>query len=233
MAAWGRAAEQIERDITAGRFHETGRLPTEGVLAAELGLSRHILRQAIAALVRKGRLRTVPHTGIFIAPQRVEFGIGPSTRLSDALLECGFSARRLTLSRRICTPTPRIAEKLAVARRTEVLEIVRLIHANDIPLAYNTFWFPADRFHRAGQLLEASGSLRRALSQIGINIYNRRDIAITSRYSVQAERKWLQLRARAIVMSMAGHCVDTTGEPTHAFDYSFNAERIALLIAPK
>ena len=50
-------------DHTASKLHARIVIEAEGALLRDLGISRHTLRRAIAALVTKGLLNTVPHGG--------------------------------------------------------------------------------------------------------------------------------------------------------------------------
>lgn len=230
VAGWRLVADRLEKEIIAGAFSATGRLPPEAQLAADLGVGRHTLRGGIAELVKRGVLRNVRHQGAFIAPRRVEFAMGPRTRLLDALEKAGFTHGRRILSRQLCTAPPAIAKLLGVAQRTQVLEIVQVVTANDVPLAYSTMWMPADRFGRAGALLETLGSLRRAFAQAGVTHYRRKLVRITSRPADRTEQNALKLKSGSTVIGMYGVSVDDAGEPTHAFDYRFDAHRIAFVV---
>lgn len=229
---WQHAAALLEAQVAAGRFEESGKLPTEVSLAKELGQTRHILRRAIAALVKKGILLHVPHVGTFIAPRRVTFTIGAKTRFSDALSQAGFKPGRRRLSCRECNPPPEIARALGVASRSRVVEIVQLLTANEMPVGYSMLWLPADRFARIPDLLQATGTLRRAMAQIGVPNYRRKAVTVTSRFADPAERRWIDLPTNSIVIGFEGVSVDEADEPTHAFHYHFDAGRVALLIEP-
>jgi len=54
---------RIGRGIVAGAFDEGSTLPTETELAADLGVSRNVLREAVKVLVAKGMLDVRPKTG--------------------------------------------------------------------------------------------------------------------------------------------------------------------------
>jgi DNA-binding FadR family transcriptional regulator len=54
--------------IVGGEFGKNGALPTEGDLAAELGVSRNALREAVKVLVSKGMVEVRPKTGTRIRP---------------------------------------------------------------------------------------------------------------------------------------------------------------------
>ncbi len=57
-------AELLRRDLHSGTYRD--RLPSEMVLARELGVSRGTLRQALGVLARDGALHTVPGRGTYV-----------------------------------------------------------------------------------------------------------------------------------------------------------------------
>jgi len=61
--------DEIGLRIVRGDFAETGTLPTEPRLAAELGISRNVLREAIKVLISKGLIDVRPKSGMRIRPQ--------------------------------------------------------------------------------------------------------------------------------------------------------------------
>lgn len=231
-AVWLRVAEQLERDIAGGRFRQTGRLPAETLLAGELGVNRHTLRRAIAVLVRKGALRSVPHIGTFLAPMRIALSLGATSRFSDTLEQAGLTPGGRLLSQQKCPPPAAIAAQLEVARRSQVFELTHLRTANDLPLSYVTSWVPADRFPRIVEHFAASGSLRRALSMLGVASYRRKSVRVSSRHASAEETTCLGLDAGAIVIEVESVNVDTGGEPTHVSLYRFGADRVELIVEP-
>ena len=83
------AVEQIATEIRAGRLQPGARLPTEQELMIALGVSRTVVREAVAALRAEGLVVTRQGAGAFVATDhgRVPFRIDPSTlsSLSDVL----------------------------------------------------------------------------------------------------------------------------------------------------
>jgi GntR family transcriptional regulator, galactonate operon transcriptional repressor len=61
--------EELGRKIVGGEFGETGMLPTEPQLAADLGVSRNVLREAIKVLAAKGLVAVRPKTGTRVRPE--------------------------------------------------------------------------------------------------------------------------------------------------------------------
>jgi len=69
--AWGsdRAQQTVQRlqaDVTSGRWPVNGRIPTEAELAAEFGVGRSTIREAIRSLAHLGLLEPAPGRGTFV-----------------------------------------------------------------------------------------------------------------------------------------------------------------------
>ena len=80
---------RIAADITAGRLSPGARLPTEQELMAALGVSRTVIREAVATLRAEGLITTRQGIGSFVAslPPNALFRIesGQTESLADAL----------------------------------------------------------------------------------------------------------------------------------------------------
>ncbi|CAM5276392.1 FadR family transcriptional regulator OS=Streptomyces tendae OX=1932 GN=GUR47_01890 PE=4 SV=1 [Streptomyces tendae] len=63
-----RVVDELGRRIAGGAWEPGDPLPVEDVLAAEFGVSRGVLREAVKALVAKGMLRVRPRTGTRVLP---------------------------------------------------------------------------------------------------------------------------------------------------------------------
>lgn len=228
--SWKVIAAKLDGDIAAGKYRETLRLPTETGLARELGVSRHTLRRAIAALKDKGLLYSAPHNGVFIAPLRLSFPLSARTRLTDVLTPTGLTPSGHLISQQRCLPPTDIARQLGIAKRSEVIELQILRAANDKPVTYVTVWLPAERFGRIGELFASVGELREAMLLHGVPDYRRSDLRVSARPAVEAECRVLGLEAGGIVLVVESMSRDPTGEPTHLSLFRFDAERVELAI---
>ncbi|MEU1054205.1 FCD domain-containing protein [Streptomyces sp. NPDC005876] len=63
-----RVVDELGRRITGGAWGPGDALPVEDALAAEIGVSRGVVREAVKALVAKGMLRVRPRTGTRVLP---------------------------------------------------------------------------------------------------------------------------------------------------------------------
>ena len=113
----GRVVNELGRRIVAGAWSTGAPLPNEDDLAAELGVSRTVLREAIKVLQAKGLVEVRPRTGTRVRPRR-------SWHLLDADvvawqfadMERGEDMRELYEIRATIEAT---AARLAAERRTE------------------------------------------------------------------------------------------------------------------
>ncbi|PRE14110.1 FadR/GntR family transcriptional regulator [Burkholderia multivorans] len=72
-------AQQLLKQIEAGSFVATGKLPTEAVLAQEFGVSRTVIREAISRLKNEGVVEPRQGSGVYvnqhgaIRPLRIDY----------------------------------------------------------------------------------------------------------------------------------------------------------------
>jgi DNA-binding FadR family transcriptional regulator len=76
----GELIERLKTEIAAGRFDPGARLPTEIEMMTALGVSRTVVREAVAALRAEGLVETRQGVGAFVARdvQRRPFRIDPA-----------------------------------------------------------------------------------------------------------------------------------------------------------
>lgn len=67
----------LEREILSGRFKTGDRLPTEGELTRTTGVSRTVVREAVAALRASGLVETRRGAGAFVTAQAERPRVGP------------------------------------------------------------------------------------------------------------------------------------------------------------
>ncbi|MGL5384101.1 MAG: GntR family transcriptional regulator [Tannerellaceae bacterium] len=65
-SAYKEIAESIIRDLKAGKYHDTKKLPKEEELIQQYGVSRTTIRKSINILVNKGYVYQVQGSGIFV-----------------------------------------------------------------------------------------------------------------------------------------------------------------------
>lgn len=95
-------AAHLSRLVADGVLRPGDKLPGETRLAAHLGISRPVLRIAIAQLVERGVLSVVPRSGTFVSGRTQKQGLDDITKLVDIGRE---SIRDIVEIRRLLDPT--------------------------------------------------------------------------------------------------------------------------------
>jgi DNA-binding FadR family transcriptional regulator len=168
--AWRTVLERIEADLLEGRLGPGDRLPGERELAANLGVGRSSVREALRVLESMGLVRTASGSGpsagamIVAAPQG-----GIATLLRLQLAAQGFPFSDVVASRAVLEGS--VVESLAAAIRDgqdpDLAESERLLLAMaDDDLESEDFLALDARFHLS--LAEASGNVVIAAVMAGL-----------------------------------------------------------------
>ena len=80
-------ASSISREIAQGRLKPGDQLPTEQALATTFGVSRNVVREAIARLRSEGRIWSQQGRGAFVVESTnpTVLTIDPSARVADTV----------------------------------------------------------------------------------------------------------------------------------------------------
>lgn len=127
-------AEQLERAILDGRIGPGDRLDNEISMAADLGLSRPTMRQAISVLVDKGMLVRKRGVGTQVVQGRINRSV-ELTSLYDDLAAGGQAPATRLLRLEEIAATEEIASELQVEPGSPVWDLLRLRLTGDQPLA--------------------------------------------------------------------------------------------------
>ena len=173
-----RTAEVVERlatEIGSGRLGPGARLPTEQEMMAALGVSRTVVREAVAALRAQGLVTTRQGLGAFVAsdPQRRPFRIDPDGLQSiDAVVDL------MELRMAVEIETAGLAAERATAK--QIRGISQALAAMDRAIRRGEAAIDEDyRFHRA--IAEATGNTQfpRFLEYLGRFIIPRRTVRVS------------------------------------------------------
>lgn len=122
------------------------RLPTEPVLARRLGVSRATLREAMRTFETQGLIRRRQGVGTFVMrPAHVlESGLELLESLETVAQRIGLHAVPGAVAIELRSPTEEEARVLGIAGNAEVIDIARVILAEERPVAYLIDILPAD-----------------------------------------------------------------------------------------
>jgi GntR family transcriptional regulator len=143
---------QIERwligVIGGGELVSGDRLPRESDLAAALGVSRMTLRQALASMEAHGSVirKTGRSGGTYVTEPRIECDLTGLAGFTEQMRRASIRAGARMVSASTVPAGAAASEALAIARGSEVHEVVRVRTARREPLALERSSFPASVF---------------------------------------------------------------------------------------
>jgi GntR family phosphonate transport system transcriptional regulator len=230
VALWRRVADEIEQTIAAGTYQPGTKLPGEVDIADRLGVNRHTVRRAIAALSERGLVRAERGSGTYIESRRISYPIRSRTRFSEIVGAAGHAVTGRLTANAIEAADADIAERLRLSPGAAVVRFELLRQADRVPLCASTSWLPAQRFPNAAKLYAASSSVTRMLSRFGIRDYKRKSTHITADVAGPTDALSLKIAAGRPLLVVESVDVDGEDRPILTTRARFAADRIELVI---
>src|ERR1700729_3457032 len=233
--AGGRPPEAVGRvlaeRIWAGHLRPGQRLGAERALAAELGVSRATLRQALAVLAEGGAVRRVPGRGggTFVSQDKIERDTSRVVGVPALLRSQGVLAGTRVISAGLSGADEPAARALGIQRGDLLIDLVRIRLADGSPISMERVMLPADRF--PGLLeLPLGGSVYELLDEhFGTRpgeAVERIEVAAAS----QDEALVLDVPVGAPLLAITRSTTDTDGAPFE-FSYDlFRGDRIRIMV---
>ncbi len=181
----GEVVERIAGEIRSGSFAPGARLPTEAELVAAMGVSRTVVREAVAALRADGLVVTRQGLGAFVATDvsRVAFRIAPAKDDGSNTIDEVMHVMEL----RLAVETEAAALAAQRATKTQVARIVDALRAIATEIAAHRNAVQEDfAFHRAIADAAANPHFPDFLDFIGRHVIPRQIIRVSQ--STDAEQ---------------------------------------------
>jgi GntR family transcriptional regulator len=234
-AAAGRTPEEVRRALTeligSGQLRPGQRLGAERALAAELGVSRATLRQALAVLEEGGVVRRVPGRGggTFVAKGKIERDMSGIVGVPGLLRSQGVVAGTRVLSARLAEADEVAAQALRARPGELVVDLVRIRLADGSPFSIEHAKLPAQRF--PGLLeLPLGGSVYELLEEH----FGTKPAGATERIEVvlasSDEAAILDIEPGAPLMAITRTTTDADGEPIEFSRDLFRADRTRIVV---
>jgi GntR family phosphonate transport system transcriptional regulator len=230
VALWRRVADHLEHAIADGRYPVDTRLPGEIEIAQRLGVNRHTVRRAIAALADRGFVRAERGSGTYVETRRLRYPIHSRTRFSEIVGAAGREPGGRLLASVVEEAEPDVARRLGVAARTAVIRLDILRSVDRVPVSAATTWLPADRAADAGRIYRDTRSLTRTLAQLGIDDFRRQSTRISAAIADAADAARLRLAPGRPLIVVDGTDVTADGRPILTTRARLAADRIELVI---
>jgi len=230
VALWRRIADDIRLDIVGGKLPRGERLPTEAALAERFSANRHTVRRALAVLAEEGVVRAEQGRGTFVLEaRRLSYPIGRRTRFTEGLAGQARDTRTELLSSGQENATFNVARGLGINPGTRVVRLEVLSFADGRPLSRSTSWFAYRRFPAIAATYAETGSITRALAQLGVEDYVRQSTRISARHATPDEALLLRLAPGSVMLVTEIVDADQQAEPIQYALSRFPAERLELV----
>jgi len=230
VALWRRVADQLECAITDGKFPADTRLPGEIEIALRLGVNRHTVRRALAALAERGLVRAERGSGTYVETRRLRYPIHSRTRFSEIVGAAGREPGGRLLGSGIEEAEPGIARRLGIAPRTRVIRLDILRSVDRVPVSAATTWLSADRAAGVGRIYRETHSLTRTLAQLGITDFRRQSTRISAAIADAGDAARLRLTPGRPLIVVDSTDVAPDGRPILTTQARLAADRIELVI---
>ena len=215
---YAQIVEQMHRDIEAGLYSRTGRLPTEGELSKQYNVSRITIRRAVDELVGQGLVEKKQGKGTFLCAPKFTRGLGSGPMSFTEMCQAnGLTARAKILEAGIKIPeSASVREMLGLKEGDPAVRICRLRYAGDQPLVMEDNYYPLEYAYLLSIDLENDSTYRYLREVKGIELR-----ATTMRLSiVRADAKLaklLQVSRNAPQLEMKGRVVRLSdGQTVHS-----------------
>lgn len=214
-----RIEDALRSSIASGRYTPGMKLPSERELAAELGVSRMTLRQALEALQFQGVLRRRPGRagGTFVSGPVPVLELGSLQGLFQQLSNAGAVVESRILLAETCEAPAEVARALEIAPGEAAHRLRRLRSAEREPLMIEDSWFPAKRL--PGFTVDSlTGSVYACLQALGWEPVRKVE-DLTPSVPTPEERELLGIGARHPVLRLVRTAYRADGLPVeHAQD---------------
>lgn len=143
---WRQIAEGLETSLRAGRLTPGARIPSEQSLAQMFDVSRPVIRNALAALAKRGLVVKVHRKGVFVGDPPPETGfITTNLAAYDDLVARGHKVATRTFDFRLAEPDPEEAAALHLEDGDMVVRVGRVFVMDGTPISYAEISFVAAR----------------------------------------------------------------------------------------
>ena len=134
--------EALKKQILSGEYASNQRLPSESELMSTFNVSRITVRQALRDLSAEGLVFTSQGKGTFASKPKAKQNVQHLQGFEEAMRSEGYETTARLLSVREMKPTKDVQERLELACKDNVIEIVRVRYLNGEPVSLDTSYFP-------------------------------------------------------------------------------------------
>lgn len=128
--------------IEEGVYKEGDRLPSESELSQQYAVSRHVVRQALKALIAEGRVVAYQGAGYFVNQKRIRKALPRLGSHTESMASLGSSTHTLVVRQEVISPPELITERLLSASEDQAIYLERVSYLEDEPVCYISAYYP-------------------------------------------------------------------------------------------
>jgi GntR family transcriptional regulator len=147
---WSQIAERLRRAIEDGTFKPGQALPGEAELNRRFGVSRTTSRAALDFLEAEGLISRKSGRGSIVIEPRIERPLNRLSSFSEDMGVRGLKPSYRTRSLKLTPASEFVATELKIAINSPVLEIDRILLADESPMATSLTYLAPVAFERSG-----------------------------------------------------------------------------------
>ena len=225
---WKSIHTTLSGDISAGRYAQGDKLPTEAALAQRFGVNRHTVRRALAQLADDGLVHARRGAGVFVTHEPTLYPIGKRVRFHQNLRAAGRVPTKDILALETRTAGSEEAKMLSLPQAGMVHVYEGISRADGHPVALARTVFPADRFPDLPEALAKHRSITAALKQNGLADYTRAWTRFTAKRASATQALHLQIGEGAPLLRTVSLSQDADGQPVEFGQTWFAGDRVTL-----
>ncbi|MEI6793394.1 MAG: GntR family transcriptional regulator [Actinomycetes bacterium] len=134
--------EVLKERIESGGWGPGDALPSEPDLARSLGVSRAVVRRALAILEDDRQIQRIRGRGTFVAEPKMDYRAGGLARILESPRESFMGIK--VLDRRVVRAERSIRERLGLDDKQEILRLTALMSIRGVPIAISSSFFSRD-----------------------------------------------------------------------------------------
>lgn len=219
--------QKLRGDIAAGVYPVHSRIPSEQELCEAYGVSRVTVRKALAELTQEGLLKRHQGKGTFVGLPRIRKDLHDVNSFHDACRMMGCTPGTRVIHATLAHADEEARRELMLGEEDQVVEIVRLRLADDMPVMLETNRFAPKYAYLLG--MDLTGSLYALLRAHGEEAAQAiHDIALC--YATPAQAKQLDVTAGDALLSLHEVIYNQHGQPLHISQQFIRGDRFTFRI---
>ncbi|MDR7074143.1 GntR family transcriptional regulator [Fictibacillus barbaricus] len=223
--------EAIKLKIDKGEWESGSMISSEREFAENYEVSRMTVRQAINNLVNDGYLTRRKGKGTFVSGKKIEQKLLGLTSFTEDMKARGYKPASKLVSFQTIQANHQIAKVLEISHNNEIYEIKRVRLANDVPMAIETTFVPAQLIHLQESHIQ-DGSLYSQVEQAGFHI-DYATQSLEASIAREKESEILEIAKGAPVLLIQRQTYLTNGKPLEVVHSVYRGDRYKFMIDMK